>query len=137
MREYAYDKKQPANDQCFDSDNSVPFESVEQAWFWFITAQKAISEGARISAGVSNIHRPCEPIDILRCIDSLYRKRRLIKDHILVLRHYGMRYLPPDPYRVREARAASLWREAMERLEEVLCKKGIVREKSYTGGLFS
>lgn len=72
-----------------------PFDSAEEVWFWFIMAQQARNEGARFSAGAGMIPRPCEPLDILKILDSLYRQRRLQRDHLLVLRHYGRRNMPP------------------------------------------
>lgn len=110
---------------------TVLFDSAEEAWLWFILAQEARNEGARFSAGQGLVARPCEPSDILNVVDRLYRNRRILMDHLLVLRHYGKRQLPPDARRLREVRAASLWSEAMERLEPVLVKKGIVRTKFF------
>lgn len=106
--------------------NATMFDTAEEAWFWFILAQEARNAGARITAGLSLISRPCEPMDILKCVERLYRNRRLTMDHILVLRHYGKRHLPPDPVRIKEMRAHDLWIEALERLEPVLVGKGIV-----------
>jgi hypothetical protein len=108
---------------------TVPFDNAEEAWLWFILAQDARNEGARLSAGAGLIPRPCEPMDILQSLDRLYRNRRLLMDHLLVLRHYGRRQLPPDPRRAKEAQAFSLWKEGLERLEPVLVRKGIVRPK--------
>jgi hypothetical protein len=108
---------------------TTPFDNAEDAWLWFILAQEARNEGARFTAGAGLIARPCEPADILTCIDRLYRNRRLVMDHLLVLRHYGKRQLPPDPRRVKEVRAFALWKEALERIEPVLVRKGIVRLK--------
>ena len=105
-----------------------PFENVEEAWFWFIQAQQARNDGARFTAGLGLMPRPCEPIDILRALDRLYRNRRLQMEHLLVLRHYGRRQMPPDPRRMKEGRAHILWTEALERLEAVLETKGIVRK---------
>lgn len=104
----------------------TPFDSTEEAWFWFIQANQARIDGARISRGLSDVPRPCEPVDILRILDRLYRNRLLVMDHFLVMRHYGRRMLPPDPRRVREVRAFRLWREALSHLEAVLVRKGIV-----------
>jgi hypothetical protein len=104
-----------------------PFETAEEAWFWFIAAQEARVDGARFTAGIGLVPRPCEPIDILKVIDGLYRNRRLMRDHLLVLRHYGRRRLPPDERRVKELRAHTLWHEALERIGAVLEGKGIVR----------
>lgn len=104
-----------------------PFEDAQEAWFWFISAQQAKNEGAKFVAGQSVYNRPCEPIDILKTLDRLYRKRRLQKDHLLVLRHYGRRYMAPDPRRVKEQRSYYLWQEALERLGEALETKGIIK----------
>lgn len=109
----------------------VLFSDAVEAWFWFIQAQEAKNEGARFTAGQSLNPRPCEPTDILKILDTLYRNRRLMRDHLLVLRHYGRRQLAPDARRVKEARAHSLWAEAMERIEPVLIRKGIVKEQAF------
>lgn len=109
------------------SDDSVPFVSTEEAWFWFVQAQEARSSGARIVAGRGTVPRPCEPLDMMREIDRLYRQRKLIRDHLHVLVHYGKRLMAPDPERRLECRASSLWREALAFLDPVLREKGIVR----------
>lgn len=109
---------------------SVPFESAEEAWFWFILAQQARHDGARIAAGQGLYTRPCEPMDILKVAERLYRNRMLTMDHFHVLRHYGRRQYAPDIRRVKEHRAHKLWREAMERIEPILVRKGIVRESA-------
>ncbi|MEM9470235.1 MAG: hypothetical protein AAF988_08745 [Pseudomonadota bacterium] len=111
---------------------TIPFESAMEMWFWFIQAQEAKNEGARFTAGLSLMPRPCEPTDILKILDRLYRNRRLERDHLLVLRHYGRRQMPPDPRRVKEVRAHGLWKEALERIEPILVRKGIVHEKDPT-----
>jgi|TARA_R110002126_G_scaffold13118_1_gene55950 hypothetical protein len=102
------------------------FPSVEDTWFWFITANQALLDGARIGAGAGKYNRPCLPSDILTIVDRLRRNRRLLRDHIMVMRHYGRRQHAPDRYHPKEMRAASIWQEAMEVLEEVLIAKGIV-----------
>ncbi len=108
---------------------TIPFDSTEEAWFWFIIAQQAKNDGARFVAGSGAIPRPCEPIDILRILDRLYRTRRLLRDHLLVLRHYGRRQLAPDSRRIKEVRSDMLWREAMARLSVVFERKGIIQKK--------
>ena len=80
-------------------------------------------------AGYSLVSRPCEPIDILKVLERLYRQRRLVRDHLLVLRHYGRRQMPPDYNRVKEARAYTIWVEALDRLGEALISKGIVEDR--------
>lgn len=105
---------------------AVPFGSAEEAWFWFIQAQAARNDGARFAMGQGLVPRPCEPLDIMKAVDSLYRNRRLVMEHLLVLRHYGRRMMPPDPRRVKEYVACKIWKEALERIEPVLARKGIV-----------
>ena len=105
----------------------IPFTSPEEAWFWFVQAWEARSAGARVTAGLGETARPCEPVDILQTVDRLYRQRRLIRDHLCVLLHYGRRLSPPDPRRRAELRASGLWREAFDRLAPALRDKGIVQ----------
>lgn len=109
----------------------VPFSTAEEAWFWFIQAHTARMEGARIVAGASGVERPCEPVDIFRVMERLYRARRLLMDHVMVLRYYGRRLAPPDPRQVKEARAHKLWCEALEKMEEIFITKGIVTARPW------
>lgn len=111
---------------CADIE-TTPFDSPECAWFWFIQAQQARDDGARIIMGLADVPRPCEPIDIFKVVERLYRSRMLVMDHILVLRHYGRRLMPPDARRTREARAHKIWTEAFAHIGPVLERKGIVR----------
>lgn len=106
--------------------NGVPFGTAEETWFWFVQANQARLEGARKNSG--GVMRPCEPIDILRILDRLYRTRRLLMDHLRVLKFYGARMMPPERFRKSEARAHSLWREAMQVMEPVFIAKKIMRE---------
>lgn len=108
---------------------ALPFNTPEEVWFWFIEANQARLDGARYTAAKGNIRRPCEPVDILRILDRLYRTRRLMMDHFRVLRFYGVRQMRPELWRKSEARAATLWKEAMRALEPVFIAKGIMRER--------
>ncbi len=107
-----------------------PFDSPEEAWFWSVQAHEAKAAGARVVAGLGLTPRPCEPDDVLRAVDRLYRQRKLVRDHLHVLVHYGRRLAAPDPDRRREQRASDLWREAFGRIGPVLRQKGIVREEA-------
>lgn len=111
----------PVNDRP-----AQPFVSAEAAWFWFVQAHLAQQAGARTVGGAGEVPRPCEPLDIFRVVDRLYRQRLLVRDHLAVLAHYGRRLMAPDPQRWREQRACGLWREALARIEEPLRGKGIV-----------
>jgi hypothetical protein len=104
--------------------SAEPFESAEQAWFWTVTTLAARRNGVRNGAA---IERPCEPDDILKCLDRLYRTRRIELLHGRILRIYGERQIAPSPGRRGELCDWRLWNEAMERLEAKLRVKGIVR----------
>lgn len=107
--------------------NYEPFCNAEEAWFWFISAMKAREDGARFIAGMGKVRRPCEPVDIYKSLERLYRTRRLLIDHMKVLRHYGRRGVAPDQYYPPEMIAHRLWGEALRELEISLRQKGIVQ----------
>ncbi|HEY8962870.1 MAG TPA: hypothetical protein VIN59_00250 [Alphaproteobacteria bacterium] len=109
-------------------ENAVPFHTAEETWFWFMQANQARMDGARFKSAEGSVARPCEPVDILRILDRLYRTRRLMMDHLRVMRFYGLRQMPPEKWRRSEMRAATLWAEAMRALEPVLIAKKIMRE---------
>jgi len=54
-----------------------PFRSVEEAWFWTMAGLIARRDGARIVSGAGLVPRPCEPDDVVKCLDRLYRQRRI------------------------------------------------------------
>jgi hypothetical protein len=109
-----------------DGPAGAPFADAEAAWFWTVQARLAQLDGARVSAGAGAVARPCEPLDVLAVVDRLYRRRRLLREHLEVLADYGRRLLPPDPDSRRERRAAQLWAEAFGELTPALRAKGIV-----------
>ena len=69
------------------------FRNAEEAWFWTMGVLIARREGAVRSR--PGIPRPCEPNDILRCLDVLYRSRRIDLIHARVLRIWGERQMVP------------------------------------------
>jgi hypothetical protein len=101
-----------------------PFRSAEQAWFWTVGSLAARREGSH--GGGAGTERPCDPDDVMRCLDRLYRTRRIELLHARVLRHWGERQCAPNPAYPRERCDWRLWREAMDRLEGKLRLKGIV-----------
>ncbi len=106
--------------------NITLFISAEEAWFWFIQANRAKQDGARQSANQGDVIRPCEPSDIFKILERLRRHRRLDMNHFRVMRHYGERMVAADPDHAKEALSARVWREAMHILGEVLINKDIV-----------
>lgn len=106
------------------------FECSETLWFWFVMANQALNDGARHAASLGLYNRPCQPCDVLKIVDRLRRGRRLLWDHIKVLHFYGLRQNPPDRFHPKEMRAATLWAEAMEILEESFFAKGLIAKRS-------
>lgn len=103
-----------------------PFASADEAWFWTMAALMARRDGARIVSGAGRVARPCEPDDMVKCLDRLYRQRRIDLQHARILRIWGERQQAPDAAAPRERGDWRLWREAMGRLEWPLRVKGIV-----------
>lgn len=102
-----------------------PFRSAEEAWFWTMMALTARREGTS-STGYSKTPRPCDPDDVVKCLDTLYRRRRIDLVHARVLRIWGERQAAPNPAYASERSDWRLWREALDRLEWPLRVKGIV-----------
>jgi hypothetical protein len=103
-----------------------PFSGAEEAWLWTMAALQARRDGARHSANQGLINRPCEPDDVVRCLDALYRRRRIDLAHARILRVWGERRTAPNPAFAAERYDFKLWREALLHLEWPLRVKGIV-----------
>ena len=102
-----------------------PFESPDQAWFWTMSALQARATGTS-GRGRAGTERPCDPDDVIRTLDQLYRSRRIDLLHARILRIWGERGTSPSPHYPSEARDAAIWREAMDRLGARLRARGIV-----------
>ena len=102
------------------------FSSADEAWFWTMAALMARREGARYTAGIGKIERPCEPDDVIKCLDQLYRRRRIDLVHARILRIWGERQRAPNSASAGERSDAAIWREALDRLEWPLRVKGII-----------
>lgn len=117
----------PSHSRIFASlAKTEPFASAEEAWIWTMSALVARREGARIAAGKGAVQRPCEPDDVIKCLDRLYRQRRIELAHARIMRIWGERGTAPSPNHLQERGDFRLWREAMNRLEWPLRVKGIV-----------
>lgn len=73
---------------------------------------------------------PCEPDDVVRWLDALYRQRRVDLVHARILRIWGERQTAPNPAYALERSGWRIWREALDRLEWPPRAKGIVGMKS-------
>ena len=103
-----------------------PFRDAEEAWLWTMAALQARRDGARGVANAGRVVRPCEPDDVIKCLDTLYRRRRIDLTHARILRIWGERRSAPNPTHVAERSDWRLWREALDRLDWLLRVKGIV-----------
>jgi hypothetical protein len=103
-----------------------PFRSADEAWIWTMTALRARREGVRHTSNTGKTPRPCEPDDVIRCLDTLYRRRRIDLVHVRILRIWGERRCAPNPAYAVERCDFRLWREALDRLDWPLRLKGIV-----------
>ncbi len=108
------------------SPATQPFRNAEEAWLWTMAALMARREGARYTAGQGRVARPCEPDDVVRCLNALYEQRRISLSHARILRVWGDRQTAPNPGHASEKIDHQLWREALDRLEWPLRVKGIV-----------
>ena len=104
----------------------TPFRDADEAWFWTMAALMARRDGARYSANQGRTQRPCEPDDVLKCLDKLYRHRRSDLVNARILSLWGERQVAPNPAHGNERCDWRLWREALDRLEWSLRVKGIV-----------
>lgn len=102
-----------------------PFRSADEAWLWAFSSIAARHEGTR-SRGANARFRPCDPDDVMKCLDVLYRRRRIDLVHARILRVWGERGVAPNPAYASERCDWKLWREALDRLEWPLRVKGIV-----------
>jgi hypothetical protein len=105
---------------------SEPFVNAEAAWLWFCQNQIARQEGVRFDANARTTPRPCDPDDIYRAVDRLYRAFVIDRRHLVALADYGVRLTPPNPRLAEEGLAARLWDEALDRLTTPLKAKGIL-----------
>lgn len=103
-----------------------PFRSAEEAWLWTMAALVARRDGMRYTSKTGKAARPCDPDDVVRCLDTLYRRRRIDLVHARILRIWGERQTAPNPAFISERCDWRLWKEALDRLEWILRIKGIV-----------
>jgi hypothetical protein len=110
-----------------DGPATIPFHGGEEAWFWTMATILARRDGAGLAWRPDGANRPCDPEDIIKCLNTLYERRRLTLTHARILRVWGERQTSPDPARPEQAEDAGQWQQAMGRLEWALRGRGIVR----------
>ena len=98
----------------------VPFASAEEAWLWTCRALKR-RRGDDVPQA-SGPARPCGPEDVLRVVDTLYRRRRIDAGHAQVMRYWAERGSAPPS----DTGNGRLWQQAMDRLTPHLRDRGII-----------
>jgi hypothetical protein len=48
-----------------------PFDRAEDVWLWTMAALIARREGARYGANKGLVSRPCDPDDVVKCLDFI------------------------------------------------------------------
>ncbi len=106
---------------------TIPFQSGEEAWFWTMATILARRDGAGLAWRPDRMLRPCDPEDVIKCLNSLYERRGVALLHARVLRVWGERQVAPDALAQGQEEEARLWQQAMGQLEWALRGRGIVR----------
>ena len=104
-----------------------PFRTAEEAWLWTMAALTARRDGAGAAWRPDGPTRPCDPDDVVRCLDILYRNRSIELLHARILRIWGERQRAPRSDRQQQQSDWRLWYQALGQLEWVLRARGIVR----------
>jgi hypothetical protein len=84
-------------------------------------------DGAGLAWRPDGSRRPCDPEDVIKCLNSLYERRGVGLLHVRILRVWGERQMAPDAGVPGQAADARLWQQAMGQLEWALRGRGIVR----------
>ena len=110
-----------------DPDTALPFRSAEEAWLWTMESLIARRDGASATWRPDGPARPCDPDDIVRCLDILYRQRSIELLHARILRIWGERQRAPRCDGQQQQSDWRLWYQALGQLEWTLRARGIVR----------
>lgn len=106
--------------------NTFRFATPQAAWLGFMALHGIIGAESREEAVAPALLAAHQRI--LGILDEAYRGRRLLIDHLRVLRFYGLKGRPPRLWVPREARAYTLWEQGLEVLGPALVKAGYVAD---------
>jgi hypothetical protein len=99
-----------------------PFRDAESCIVWMVEALVAEAEGAPPKAEPAI----CTPAEVVKCLDTLYRRRRIDLHHVRILRLWAHRGRAPDAANPKERADWRIWREALDRLDWPLRCLGII-----------
>ncbi|MDA0674766.1 MAG: hypothetical protein O3A88_00085 [Proteobacteria bacterium] len=101
-----------------------PFESAEEAWWWFVRCHIVHREGGRFQRSALSFGRPCEPDNHIFNFRTLARAGQIGPPHLDVLERYGLQGHPPDDRNMAQSADCRRWVEALRHLETVLRNRG-------------
>ena len=107
-----------------DNRKNTPFDSSEEAWFWYCLCENLKNE--RAHGYEAKTPRPCESAYIAIAVKRLLKEGTIRPIHLKVLTKYGFEQVPPHPHFGDSLKICNLWKEALSFLESLLRKKGIV-----------
>ena len=110
------------------NDGPRAFATAQAAWFWTMGCLEARKAGAGAAFGSGR--QVCEPDDVVKALDRLYRQRRVDLAHARVMRVWGERGIAPNPSIPGEKADARLWKQAMAQLSVALEARGIVQRRA-------
>ncbi len=110
-----------------DAPSITPFRTGQEAWLWTMAILMARRDGAGQSWRPEGPPRPCDPEDVVRCLDTLYREGVLDLVHARILRIWGERQTAPRSDRLQQRGDWRLWNQALGHMEWVLRACGVVR----------
>jgi hypothetical protein len=106
---------------------ACPFRAAEEAWLWTMEILLARRDGSGLSWRPEGPPRPCDPEDVIKSLDTLYRQRNVELLHVRILRIWGERQTAPRANAPRQHSDWRLWHQALAQLEWALRARGIVR----------
>lgn len=115
-------------DSYEENPNQMLFESAEEAWFWFCRYDNRT--GYKIKSSAHRVERPCFLDDIYIVVTKLYLAKKIHERHLKTLIKYGRMQIAPDKRILDERQEALWWNDAMDIIETLLIKKGIVKCKN-------
>ena len=99
-----------------------PFRDAESCIVWTIRCLAEEAETGRRPQDAAI----CAPAEVVKCLDTLYRRRRIDLHHVRVLRLWAHRGRAPDRAQPMERADWRIWREALDRLDWPLRSLGII-----------
>lgn len=104
--------------------NAEKFQNAEQLWFWFLYSKSVRAGYIHSRACANQSRRICEIIDVETLITKLYLSGRINDEQLAVMKQFGDKRRAPHQHIWTENKAASLWKVAMQTLENAARERG-------------